>query len=44
MQVYVDEMIVKSCTVEAHATNLEEVFARMRKFDMGLIPEKLFSV
>ena len=31
MEVYVDDMIVKSCMVEEHVRNLEEVFAKNKK-------------
>ena len=40
MEVYVDDMIVKSCEVNEHAKDLEEVFAKVRKYDIRLNPEK----
>ena len=45
MEVYVDDMIVKSCEVQRHVEDLEEVFARIRKYNIRLNPEKcVFSV
>jgi len=38
--VYVADMIVKSFEVESHVKDLEEVFARVRKYDIRLNPEK----
>jgi len=40
MEVYVDDMIVKSCEVENNVKDLEEVFARVRKYDIRLNPKK----
>jgi len=40
MEVYVDDMIVKSGEVEKHLEDLEEVFARIRKYKIRLNPEK----
>ena len=40
MDVYVDDMIVKSCEVQQHVEDLEEVFARIRKYNIRLNPEK----
>ena len=34
MEVYVDDMIVKSCEVQRHVEDLEEVFARIRKYNI----------
>jgi len=40
MEVYDDDMIVKSCMVEEHVKDIEEVFARIRKYNIRLNPEK----
>ena len=40
MEVYVDDMIVKSREVEKHLEDLEEVFALIRKYNIRLNPEK----
>jgi len=40
MEVYVDDMVVKSQTVVDHACDLKEVFHQVRKYDMRLNPEK----
>jgi len=40
MEVYVDDMIVKSCEVQRHVKDLEEVFARIRKYNIRLNPKK----
>jgi len=40
MEVYVDDIIVKSDSVEQHANDLAEVFQQIRKDDMRLNPEK----
>jgi len=40
MEVYVDDMIVKSCEVQRHVKDLEEVFARIRKYNIHLNPDK----
>ncbi|CAL9120050.1 unnamed protein product [Musa textilis] len=40
MEVYVDNMIVKSRTGPAHLTDLAETFATLRKYDMRLNPAK----
>ena len=37
---YIDDMIVKLCEVEEHVKDLEEVFARIRKYDIRLNPKK----
>ena len=37
---YVDDMIVNSCEVKIHVKDLKEVFARVRKYDIRLNPEK----
>jgi len=39
MEVYVDDIIVKSDSVEQHANDLAEVFQQIRKYDMRLNPE-----
>ena len=40
MEVYVDDIIVKSDSVEQHANDLAEVFQQIRKYDMRLNPKK----
>jgi len=40
MEVYVDDIIVKSDSIEQHANDLAEVFQQIRKYDMSLNPEK----
>jgi len=40
MEVYVDDMVVKSGEVEKHLRDLEEVFARIREYNIRLNPEK----
>nr|KYP58025.1 Transposon Ty3-I Gag-Pol polyprotein [Cajanus cajan] len=40
MEVYVDDMVVKTISVEAHAADLAEVFSQIRKHNMRLNPEK----
>ena len=40
MEVYVDDMIVKSCVVDEHLKDLEEVFVKIRKYNLRLNPEK----
>ena len=40
MEVYVDDMIVKSYEVQRHVKDLEEIFARIRKYNIRLNPEK----
>ncbi|XP_020206425.1 uncharacterized protein LOC109791529 [Cajanus cajan] len=40
MQVYVDDMVVKTASATDHATDLAEVFAQIRKHNMRLNPEK----
>ena len=40
MEVYVDDMIVKSQEAEAHIVDLTEAFATLRKFGMRLNPTK----
>nr|KYP33544.1 Retrovirus-related Pol polyprotein from transposon 17.6 [Cajanus cajan] len=45
MEVYVNDMVVKTTSVEAHATDLAEVFSQIRKHNMCLNPEKcIFGV
>ena len=34
MDVYVDDMIVKSCVEGEHVKDLEEVFAKIRKYNL----------
>nr|KYP43561.1 Retrovirus-related Pol polyprotein from transposon 17.6 [Cajanus cajan] len=40
MEVYVDDMVVKTISAEDHATDLAEVFGQIRKHNMRLNPEK----
>jgi len=40
MEVYVDDMVVKSEEVEKHLGDLEEVFAQIREYNIRLNPEK----
>jgi len=40
MEVYVDDMVVKSQTVGDHVHDLREVFYQVRKYNMRLNPEK----
>ena len=40
MEVYVDDMIVKSRTAVAHLTDLAETFATLRRYGMRLNPIK----
>nr|KYP68887.1 Retrovirus-related Pol polyprotein from transposon 17.6 [Cajanus cajan] len=40
MEVYVDDMVVKTLSVKAHAADLAEVFSQIRKHNMHLNPEK----
>ncbi|XP_020235170.1 uncharacterized protein LOC109815012 [Cajanus cajan] len=40
MEVYVDDMVVKSEGITQHIDDLSEVFQQLRKFDMRLNPEK----
>nr|KYP73029.1 Transposon Ty3-I Gag-Pol polyprotein [Cajanus cajan] len=40
MEVYVDDMVVKSRNIDWHVTDLSEVFQQLRKYDMRLNPEK----
>jgi len=40
MEVYVNDMMVKSGTFDQHLADLDEVFGRLRKFNMGLNPAK----
>ena len=40
MEVYVDDMVVKSMTVEARVHDMKEVFVEIRKYDMRLNPDK----
>ena len=40
MEVYVDDMIVKSMLEETHLTDLRECFANLRKHNMKLNPDK----
>jgi len=40
MEVYVDDMVVKSQTAEDHVRDLGEVFHQVRKYNMRLNPEK----
>jgi len=38
IEVYVDDMVVKSVRAKPHATDLEAVFARVRRHNMRLNP------
>nr|KYP39823.1 Retrovirus-related Pol polyprotein from transposon opus [Cajanus cajan] len=40
MEVYVDDMLVKTPSAEGHAADLAEVFSQIRKHNMRLNPEK----
>lgn len=40
VEVYVDDMVVKSQSIDQHATDLAKVFAQVRKYNMRLNPEK----
>ncbi|XP_020222088.1 uncharacterized protein LOC109804668 [Cajanus cajan] len=40
MEVYVDDMVVKSGDLEQHVVDLAEVFQQLHKYDMRLNPEK----
>nr|KYP41055.1 Transposon Ty3-I Gag-Pol polyprotein [Cajanus cajan]KYP56200.1 Transposon Ty3-I Gag-Pol polyprotein [Cajanus cajan] len=40
MEVYVDDMVVKTTSSEGHAADLAEVFSQIRKHNMRLNPEK----
>jgi len=40
MEVYVDNMVVKSQRIEDHVRDLKEVFHQVRKYNMRLNPEK----
>lgn len=40
MEVYVDDMIVKSCYKEDHLTHLRKLFVRLRKYRLKLNPKK----
>nr|KYP42541.1 Retrovirus-related Pol polyprotein from transposon 297 family [Cajanus cajan] len=40
LEVYVDDMVVKSGDLGTHQSDLEEVFRQLRKHDMRLNPEK----
>ena len=40
MEVYVDNMLVKSLTIEQHIEDLTDTFASLRLFNMRLNPEK----
>jgi len=42
MEVYVDDMVVKSVKAKGQAADLEAVFDRVRKHDLRLNPEKCF--
>lgn len=45
IEVYVDDMIVKSQSEEDHIVNLQKLFDRTRKFKLSLNPNKcIFSV
>ncbi|XP_017979868.1 PREDICTED: uncharacterized protein LOC108662797 [Theobroma cacao] len=40
IEVYVDDMIAKSCTERDHTVNLKKLFERLRKFQLKLNPTK----
>jgi len=40
MEVYIDDMLVKSLRAEDHLTHLQETFKILRKYNMKLNPEK----
>ena len=40
MEVYIDDIVVKSKTREYHAHHLQEVFHLLRRYDMKLNPSK----
>ena len=40
MEVYIDDMLVKSTTTELHIAHLSEVFQILRKYNMKLNPAK----
>ena len=40
MKVYVDDMLVKSPTIEQHIKDLADTFAPLRLYNMRLNPEK----
>ena len=40
MEVYIDDMLVKSTTAELHITHLSEAFQIMREYNMKLNPAK----
>ena len=40
MEIYVDDMLVKSKRVELHLDNLRETFNTLRKYQMRLNPTK----
>ena len=45
MEVYVDDVIVKSDRVQQHTIDLAEIFGHLRRYDMRLNSEKcVFSV
>ena len=40
MEVYVDDMLVKSKRMEDHITNLDEAFKILKQYNMKLNPSK----
>ena len=40
MEVYVDDMLVKSLQKEDHVTDLQDMFALLQKYNMKLNPAK----
>ena len=40
MEVYIDDMLVKSLRKEDHVSNLKKMFALLRKYNMKLNPTK----
>jgi len=40
MEVYIDDMLVKSLRIEDHLKHLQESFSILKKYNMNLNPEK----
>lgn len=40
MEVYVDDMVIKSKSVEPYTQNLQDIFSQIQKYNMRLNPEK----
>lgn len=43
MEVYIDDMLVKSLEAEDHIANVQHAFSRLRKYNMKLKPSKFSS-